>query len=348
VQQAGPVTAPVGREVASRLEEAIGYFRAALALRSDSPGVYRQLGSALRGKGDLEGAIAYYEAALRLEPNYARVHQSLGVTLDWSKDPEGAVREYRAALDINPNLWISHNNLGYRLYVQQHREEGLREFQAAVALNPTYTEAHANLGVALHDKRDLEGALREFEAVVALQPDEADAHGNLGALLCERGDWGSAVREYAEAFAVELNLAGHPSPGKRREAAAVAALAGCGQSQAALAVEHAHHPGVIKDAREVGDQERDGLRNSARDWLRADLERWRRLLEQGPDTTRQVVAEQMGQWQWDPDLAGVRGEQALAGLPEAERAEWRKLWREVEALRQRAARPPDKAAAPRP
>jgi hypothetical protein len=113
-------------------------------------------------------------------------------------------------------------------------------------------------------------------------------------------------------------------------------------------VEHAHHPGVIKDAREVGDEERAGLRKQARDWLRADLERWRRLLEKGPDTTRPRVAEEMQYWQGNSDFAGVRGEQALAGLPPAERAEWQKLWQEVEALRQQAAAPPDKAAAPRP
>jgi hypothetical protein len=44
----------------------------------------------------------------------------------------------------------------------------------------------------------------------------------------------------------------------------------------------------------------------------------------------------------------VRGEQALDKLPPAERSDWQQLWKEVEALRQRAARPPDKAAAPRP
>jgi hypothetical protein len=34
----------------------------------------------------------------------------------------------------------------------------------------------------------------------------------------------------------------------------------------------------------------------------------------------------------DPDFAGVRGEQALAKLPEAERGDWQKLWADVAAL----------------
>ena len=42
-------------------------------------------------------------------------------------------------------------------------------------------------------------------------------------------------------------------------------------------------------------------------------------------------------WQKDPDLASVRDKEALAQLPEAERAAWQELWAEVETLRQKAA-----------
>jgi hypothetical protein len=54
-----------------------------------------------------------------------------------------------------------------------------------------------------------------------------------------------------------------------------------------------------------------------------------------------MVAHQMRHWSHDPDFNGVRGAEAPARLPEPERGDWRKLWQEVEALRQRAARPPD-------
>jgi hypothetical protein len=40
--------------------------------------------------------------------------------------------------------------------------------------------------------------------------------------------------------------------------------------------------------------------------------------------------------QQDSDLASVRDAAALAKLPEAERAEWNKLWAEVEALLKKA------------
>src|SRR5262249_52461010 len=49
---------------APRLDEAVGYYRAALALRPDSPGVHLNLGYALHAKGDHDGAIASFRAAL--------------------------------------------------------------------------------------------------------------------------------------------------------------------------------------------------------------------------------------------------------------------------------------------
>ena len=41
-------------------------------------------------------------------------------------------------------------------------------------------------------------------------------------------------------------------------------------------------------------------------------------------------------WQADPDFAGVRGPDALRKLPEAERAQWQRLWDDVQALLEKA------------
>ena len=38
----------------------------------------------------------------------------------------------------------------------------------------------------------------------------------------------------------------------------------------------------------------------------------------------------------DPDFAGVRGEEALAKLPSAEAEQWRRIWKDVARLLERA------------
>jgi hypothetical protein len=57
----------------------------------------------------------------------------------------------------------------------------------------------------------------------------------------------------------------------------------------------------------------------------------------------------MRHWLRDPDFADVRGDAALAKLPEAEHAAWQKLWANVAELLKRADEPkaPEKPA-PKP
>jgi tetratricopeptide (TPR) repeat protein len=55
------------------------------------------------------------------------------------------------------------------------------------------------------------------------------------------------------------------------------------------------------------------------------------------DNVRAKIQEDLQHFQKDTDFNGVRGESALAKLPERERQEWQALWREVEELRNRAA-----------
>jgi hypothetical protein len=93
--------------------------------------------------------------------------------------------------------------------------------------------------------------------------------------------------------------------------AARAALAGWGKSLADLNdVERSHH------------------RRQALGWLSADLATWAKLID--IQAERPKARQTMQHWLVDPDLAGVRGD-AIAKLPEAERADWQKLWAEVAA-----------------
>ena len=74
-------------------------------------------------------------------------------------------------------------------------------------------------------------------------------------------------------------------------------------------------------------------------WLEADLAASAAVLESGTSRQRAAVSKRLGRWQVDPALAGLRDEPALAGLPEPERRSLRDLWRRIDALRAKAARP---------
>src|SRR5262249_22044591 len=110
-------------------------------------------------------------------------------------------------------------------------------------------------------------------------------------------------------------------------------LAGCGHGEG---------------AEKLDDKERARLRRQALDWLRSDLKAYQLAMEKAADKVSGAVAQRMQRWLQDNDFVRVRGRDALDKLPEAEREAWRKLWQEVEALRQRAAKPPADANPARP
>jgi hypothetical protein len=136
------------------------------------------------------------------------------------------------------------------------------------------------------------------------------------AQLCQlaRKQFTASARFYGEAFAAQPALAGDLSAGHRYNAACAAALAGCGQGQGAAGLD---------------DKERARLRRQALDWLTSELQAWHRVLEKEHAKARPAVAQQMRHWLHDTDFNGVRGAEALARLPEAERQPWRQLWADV-------------------
>jgi tetratricopeptide (TPR) repeat protein len=451
----------------ARAEEAVGYLRAALVLRSDSPAVHLHMGLALEDKGDLDGAISCCRAALDLDPKDAHAHNNLGILFMSRGKVDKAIACFQRAIAIHPKDAHAHNNLGNALWASERWEQAIACFQRAIAIDPKHYDAlanlgcrlqsrgrieeaidclkraiaveanvdpkkssitHNNLGAILNDKlKDHAGAIAEFRRAIALDPGYAYAHNNLGnalrdngrldeaiiayrealrlnkdypeahcglgitlarqgrfadaraelkrghelgtrnpgwsypsaqwvraaeqfaqlderlsavlagtakpkdtserlafADLCQnpyRQRYAAALRFYEEAFAAEPKLTGkHPS-GARYNAARIAALAGCGQG---------------KEAGRLEEKQRAALRRQALDWLRADLEAYRRLLDKEPDKAGPLVRERMQHWQQDKGFVGMRGADALAELREVERSAWQQLWADVTDMLNRA------------
>jgi hypothetical protein len=102
-----------------------------------------------------------------------------------------------------------------------------------------------------------------------------------------------AARCYEKAFAEDAKLANDLGAAPRYNAACAAALAGSDQG---------------KDADTLDGNERAHLRHQALDWLTADLEARRRVLDKGPDNDRRISIEKMMRhWLADTGFSGVRG-----------------------------------------
>jgi tetratricopeptide (TPR) repeat protein len=354
-----------------RLDEAIAEHREALRILKNYPDAHCNLGIALMAKGLLDEAIAEYREALRLKPAFAGGHNGLGNALMDKGWLDEAIAEFREAIRLNKDFPEAHYNLGNALKRKGRLDEAIGEYREAIGFKKDFAEAYCNLGSTCELKGQFAEALvyrrrghelgsknprwpypsaqwvRDGERLVELdgklpailsgQKQPADAAERLAlAQLCQlpcKKQYAAAVRFYHEAFAAEPKLTGGQTSVHRYNAACAAALAGCGQGA---------------DADKLDSQERDRLRRQGLDWLQADLNAYRPMLEKSQGQAGPAIAKQMQHWLQDDDFAGVRSTEALAGLPKAERQEWEKLWQEVNALRQRAAERPSAASSARP
>ncbi|HJT76540.1 MAG TPA: tetratricopeptide repeat protein, partial [Gemmataceae bacterium] len=277
---------------------------------------HSHLGSTLLVKGRLDEALAESREALRLKKDSPEAHYNLGVALRAKGRPEEAIAEYREALRLKMDCPEAHCNLGSLLREKGQFREALEETRRGHELgskNPRWPYPSALWVRQCERLVELDGRLPGFLDGKRTPASPAERI-ELAKFCVRKRLYRAAVRFYAEAFAAETRLSEDLGAADRYNAACAAALAGCDQGQ---------------DADRLDETERARLRRQALDWLHADLEARGRLLDRGPEQGRPRVVGQLGHWQADTDLAGVREPEALAKLPEAERQGWQTLWNDV-------------------
>jgi tetratricopeptide (TPR) repeat protein len=344
-----------------RLDEAIAECREAIRIKWDHANAHVNLGLALKDRGRLDEAIAECREAIRINKENAVAHVALGNALAGKGRHDEEIAEYREAIRIKKDYAEAHYNLGHALADLGRLDEALAEYRETIWLSKDDAEAHCNLGCLLDMKGQFAEALvylrrghelgsrnprwrypsaewvkdceRQLEldgklpAILSGQRQPADIAERLAlAQLCQRQckkRYAAAARFYGAAFAEKPQLAHDLGLQHRYKAACAAALAGCGQGE---------------DAAKLDTNEHVGLRKQASNWLRADLQAYRQLLDKSAGKSGPEIVRQMQHWLQDTDFTGVRGHAALSRLPEPERGDWQKLWEEVEALRQRSAK----------
>jgi tetratricopeptide (TPR) repeat protein/tRNA A-37 threonylcarbamoyl transferase component Bud32 len=180
-----------------RLLEAIGFYRAARAVR---PEIGHALAHALEEAGEAEEAIEMFRELIRLQPTNAWHHKCLGIALSKKGDEEGAMACYREVIRLKKDWPQVHYNLGSRLAEMGQLDAAIAAYQKAIALDPRYAEAHCNLGRVLADKGQLEQAIAAYKEAIRLKPDLPQAHNNLGNALRKKGLLEPAIASIREAL----------------------------------------------------------------------------------------------------------------------------------------------------
>jgi tetratricopeptide (TPR) repeat protein len=183
-----------------QLEEAIAAYREAIRLTKDHASAHSNLGSALRAKGQLDEAIAECREAIRLKKGYAKAHVILGVALRDKGQLDEAIAECHEAIRLKKDYAEAHYNLGNALLRKGRLDEAIAAYREAIRHKKDYTEAHNNLGIALEGKGQLDEAIAACREAIRLEKDSAEAHWNLGHTLREKGQVDAAIAACREAI----------------------------------------------------------------------------------------------------------------------------------------------------
>ncbi len=191
--------------------EAVGFYRAALAVRPAVSNVYIGFGVALFNLGRPDEAIRAYRKAIELDPRGAALPRyNLGVVLLSKGRLDEALTEFRSAVDLNPKDVDAHDQLGMVLSRKGQFDEAMVEYRRAVDLDPKDVVAHHELGMALHRKGQIDEAVVEYRRVIELDPKGASAHHNLGMCWQAEGRLDEAMAEYRRAIDLDPKWgAGH-------------------------------------------------------------------------------------------------------------------------------------------
>jgi serine/threonine protein kinase/tetratricopeptide (TPR) repeat protein len=213
-----------------RIEEAVGYCRAAVALRPDRPEVRINLGVLLMAQGDRAGGAACFRRAVELDPKLAQAHFNLGGALSDQGDAVGAVACYHQAIALDPQYAPAHFSLGTALRKRGDLAGAAACFRRAIELDPGNAFAHYDLGNVLYRQGDLPGAAATFRKALALSPKDAKTHNHLGSVLQKQGDVAGAAACYRRAiecdpkYAMAHNNLGLVLAGQGESAGAVASF----------------------------------------------------------------------------------------------------------------------------
>jgi serine/threonine protein kinase/Tfp pilus assembly protein PilF len=224
------------------LEQAAGYYRAALAVRPRSASAWNNLGTSLKmldklddastcfqraieldsklfmayanlghvwqRQGKLEDAITCYRKAIELNAKNPLVHTNLGGALNQQGKTDDAIACHKKAIEVAPKFAVAHFNLGIALTAQKKFDEAIASYRRAIELNPRFVLAYQRLAaILLSQKTDYDGAIEMIQKVISLQPKLAAPHFNLATIFSYKGQENEAIASYRTAIRLDPTLA---------------------------------------------------------------------------------------------------------------------------------------------
>ena len=205
-----------------RHEEAVRFFRTALAMRPDFVAARIRLGESLLAVGEVAESRSVYRRAIEAAPSSAAALYGLGKACEADGDDDAALDAYERSVRLAPQAGAVHYALAL-LYRRSGRVAEAREHLAVAANGNRSVPAvddpqvdriqrirrdkhwHLQQGLAADLEGRLEDAVSEYQRALVMDAEYLQAHVNLIAAFGKLGRVGDAERHYRKALSVEAD-----------------------------------------------------------------------------------------------------------------------------------------------
>lgn len=177
-------------------EAAINYYRRAMAIDSDLPGLQINFGLALFKVAQFPGAIEAFSAEIRKHPGDLRLTILLGMAHYGMKDYLVAIPYLQRATErdtqsIPLRMALEHSCMGSKQY-----QCVLDVHEQILALKGESAEADMLAAQAFDQMGNNVAAEKQLRAAVQINPKEPNVHFGLGYLLWKQSRWSDAAQEF--------------------------------------------------------------------------------------------------------------------------------------------------------
>jgi len=156
------------------------------------------------GPHSRDEAISFYRAALAARPQNIAVHINLGTVFLRQGKLDDANACFRRAIDLDAMFTMAHDNLGIVLWKQGKLQEAIAAHHRAIEIDSKYFRAYYHLANSLLDQKKPDEAIASCRKAIELEPRDPFAHYNLGRGLIQKGFVDEAIVAFREAIRFKL------------------------------------------------------------------------------------------------------------------------------------------------
>ena len=167
----------------NKLDQAIRYYREAIALQPHFLEAHNNLGNLLRKIGKNDEAESCLKKGLEIDPNNVILNNNLATVYNEKGRIKEAITILKKTIAIDPKYFDAKNNLLFCLIADGRMEDATKFAKDLQKEFPENSEVYNNLGIILFKTNNIEEAIEQYKKAIQLQENHSEAHCNMGIAL---------------------------------------------------------------------------------------------------------------------------------------------------------------------